>query len=246
MAPRTKSTDTTPITPKTRSRTRKSVKEPVPVQPEEVVVPEAKVEAVAVDSSSESESASSSDSEHVPTVMERLVEHKNTLKAVMDTLRDECKAIDETMRLHRKEQKPRRRQLDPNRPKRAGSGIVKEVPVSDEFRAFVTKHDLADKHGKTLEPDSLCPSTRGTSFVRDYVKKHDLHDKDNGKRFCPDKTLFKLLDLGTPRQYKKTPKNDKDGTTGTDIPVDAITYARLQTFLTPHFIRTPVAVAATA
>lgn len=241
----TAATTTTRRRSKKTAASKKSVSPPKPVVDEPVVVQEEEAEPVPdmADEDTTTTSDETREVEEVPqeiTSMARLeiVETyiRDTIKVLQGLLRTDFKEIRSQLR---KEQKSnsRRRPRDPNAPKRAPFGIVQEVEITDEFRKFLDTHNLVDKTGKSLESGALCRSTRGTSFICDYVKKKGLSDKDNGKNFHPDKALSKLLDLKTPRYYKKSPKNDKDGLTGKTIPVDTLSYSRLQTFLAPHFIR---------
>ena len=67
--------------------------------------------------------------------------------------------------------------------------------------------------------------TEVTKEINSYIRAHSLQDPTNGRRIIPDAKLVALLSL----------KSD-----------DELTYFNLQKFMSPHFAKSPTAVAAAA
>ena len=67
--------------------------------------------------------------------------------------------------------------------------------------------------------------TEVTKEINSYIRAHSLQDPTNGRRIIPDAKLVALLSL----------KSD-----------DELTYFNLQKFMSPHFAKSPAAVAAAA
>lgn len=97
---------------------------------------------------------------------------------------------------------------------RAPSGFVKPTKISDELANFL---------GKPV--GSEMARTEVTREINDYIRKHSLQDKTNGRKIIPDQQLAKLLNI------QKT---------------DELTYFNLQRYMSPHFAKSGVAIAAAA
>ncbi len=98
---------------------------------------------------------------------------------------------------------------------RAPSGFVKPTKISDELASFLEK-----------PKGSEMARTVVTKEINEYIRRHNLQDKDNGRKINPDAKLASLLKL------KKT---------------DELTYFNLQKYMSIHFAKAvPAATAATA
>jgi chromatin remodeling complex protein RSC6 len=86
---------------------------------------------------------------------------------------------------------------------RAPSGFVKPTKISDELAKFLEK-----------PVGSEMARTDVTREINTYIRKHNLQDKENGRKINPDAKLQTLLKL------KKT---------------DELTYFNLQRYMSPHF-----------
>jgi chromatin remodeling complex protein RSC6 len=88
---------------------------------------------------------------------------------------------------------------------RAPSGFVKPTKISDELAKFLEK-----------PVGSEMARTDVTREINNYIRKHNLQDKENGRKINPDAKLQTLLKL------KKT---------------DELTYFNLQRYMSPHFAK---------
>jgi chromatin remodeling complex protein RSC6 len=86
---------------------------------------------------------------------------------------------------------------------RAPSGFTKPSNISDELASFLGK----DKGTEMARTDV-------TREINNYIRAHNLQDKENGRKIIPDAKLQTLLKL------KKT---------------DELTYFNLQKYMSPHF-----------
>lgn len=86
---------------------------------------------------------------------------------------------------------------------RAPSGFVKPTRISDELAKFLSK-----------PVGTEMARTEVTREINDYIRKHSLQDKENGRKINADASLMSLLKLS------KT---------------DELTYFNLQKFMSPHF-----------
>ena len=86
---------------------------------------------------------------------------------------------------------------------RAPSGFVKPTKISDELAKFLEK-----------PVGSEMARTDVTREINTYIRKHNLQDKENGRKINPDAKLQTLLKLN------KT---------------DELTYFNLQRYMSPHF-----------
>jgi len=94
---------------------------------------------------------------------------------------------------------------------RAPSGFVKPTKISDELASFL---------GKTQGTEMA--RTDVTREINNYIRAHNLQDKENGRKINPDAKLATLLKL------KKT---------------DELTYFNLQRYMSPHFTKATPATA---
>ena len=88
---------------------------------------------------------------------------------------------------------------------RSPSGFVKPTLISPELASFL---------GKTTGTEMA--RTEVTREINAYIRKHNLQDKENGRKINPDSNLSKLLKL----------KAD-----------DELTYFNLQRYMSPHFAK---------
>ena len=88
---------------------------------------------------------------------------------------------------------------------RAPSGFVKPTRISDELAKFLEKPS-----------GSEMARTEVTRDINNYIRTHNLQDKENGRKINPDSKLATLLKL------KKT---------------DELTYFNLQRYMSPHFAK---------
>jgi upstream activation factor subunit UAF30 len=89
--------------------------------------------------------------------------------------------------------------------KRKPSGFVKPAPISEELATFLGKE-------KGVE----MARTEVTREINQYIRTHNLQDKENGRKINPDTALSNLL--------KITPESDV-----------VLTYFNLQRYMGPHF-----------
>lgn len=89
---------------------------------------------------------------------------------------------------------------------RAPSGFVKPARISNELATFLGKASGTEM-----------ARTDVTREINQYIRSHNLQDKDNGRKINPDAKLKSLLKL-------------KD--------TDELTYFNLQRYMSPHFTKT--------
>ena len=89
---------------------------------------------------------------------------------------------------------------------RAPSGFVKPARISNELATFLGKASGTEM-----------ARTDVTREINQYIRSHNLQDKDNGRKIIPDAKLKSLLKL-------------KDS--------DELTYFNLQRYMSPHFTKT--------
>lgn len=97
---------------------------------------------------------------------------------------------------------------------RAPSGFVKPTKISDELAAFLEK-PLGSEMART----------EVTRDITQYIRKHGLQDKTNGRVILVDEKLGALLKLG---------------------PEVQLSYFNLQKYMSPHFAKSVKAVVAPA
>lgn len=112
----------------------------------------------------------------------------------------EKKATRELKAANKANQKRKRKQGN-----RSPSGFVKPTLISNELAEFLGK----DKGTEMAR-------TEVTREINAYIRKHNLQDKENGRKIIPDTSLAKLLKLN---------KSDE------------LTYFNLQKYMSPHFAK---------
>ena len=97
---------------------------------------------------------------------------------------------------------------------RAPSGFVKPTLITDELATFLGKPSGAEM-----------ARTEVTKEINQYIRTHNLQDKDNGRKINPDAALAKLLKISNG---------------------DELTYFNLQRYMSPHFPKSGTNLAAAA
>lgn len=127
------------------------------------------------------------------------------LGTMISTLKTEYRVLEKKwtreLKIAQKQNSKRKRKAG----NRAPSGFVKPTKISEELSKF-------------LEKPSGCEMARTevTREINNYIRKHNLQDKENGRKIIPDAKLASLLKLS------KT---------------DELTYFNLQKFMSPHFAK---------
>lgn len=127
------------------------------------------------------------------------------LGTMISTLKTEYRVLEKKwtreLKVAQKQNSKRKRKAG----NRAPSGFVKPTRISEELSKF-------------LEKPSGCEMARTevTREINNYIRKHNLQDKENGRKIIPDAKLASLLKLS------KT---------------DELTYFNLQKFMSPHFAK---------
>jgi chromatin remodeling complex protein RSC6 len=89
---------------------------------------------------------------------------------------------------------------------RAPSGFVKPAKITKELASFLG-----------ISNETLIARTEVSKLINQYIRAHNLQDKDNGRKILPDEKLTVLLNLK---------------------PADPpLTYFNLQRFMKHHFIK---------
>jgi upstream activation factor subunit UAF30 len=181
-------------TPKSKS-TKESVAESVPVTvaaPVAVTVaapvaaPVAESVPVPVAESSEETSASSS-LENIETEFVNLASRLQELKTLQSAITSELKRLHKNVHRHMKENSKKhkkRKNLDPNRPKREPSGFAKPALISTELCSFLGKPEGTEM-----------ARTEVTKYLTQYIKEHKLQDDANRRKILPNEQLQQLLNV---------------------------------------------------
>lgn len=189
-----------PVAPATEKKQRKPKAAPV-VETAPVVAPVAEPENVVV-------------SEEVPVesedVQARLSSEFSTklqlIANMVASLRSEYRALEKNwnraMKTAQKSSSKKKRKAG----NRSPSGFVKPTKISDELAVFLGK-----------EKGSEMARTEVTREINQYIRSHNLQDKENGRRINPDAKLSALLKLAN----------------GSEL-----TYFNLQKHMSPHFAKT--------
>lgn len=80
--------------------------------------------------------------------------------------------------------KRRRRERDPNAPKRSPSGIAKPTVISAELAKFLN-----------VAPSTMMARTDVIKKIANYIKTNNLENPKNRRQIQPDKALSKLLSV---------------------------------------------------
>jgi upstream activation factor subunit UAF30 len=130
----------------------------------------------------------------------------NQASALFASLKTEFRTLEKRwsreLKTAQKSQSKRKRKSGNRQP----SGFVKPTKISDELAKFLEK-----------PVGSEMARTDVTREINQYIRSHNLQDKENGRKINPDTKLQTLLKL------KKT---------------DELTYFNLQRYMSPHFSKT--------
>ena len=110
------------------------------------------------------------------------------LKTLQSSVVSDLKKLHKTVHRHMKEnskKNKKRKNLDPNRPKRAPSGFAKPALISVELCSFLGKPEGTEM-----------ARTEVTKYLTQYIKEHKLQDEANRRKILPDKQLQQLLNVG--------------------------------------------------
>lgn len=188
-----KSVDTTSTT----SKVVKEEKVVVPVVPE--VVPEVVEKVVDSPVSQGSEQGSQSVDGHGQVL--------DVLSGVLSQLRGLISVVKGLQKEHLKMQKvqAKKAQKKANGTPRPPSGFAKPSLLSDELCSFLG-----------LPSGSSLSRTEVTSKVNQYIKEHNLQNKEDKRKIIPDQKLSKVLSM---------------------TPNDQVTYFNLQKFMKHHYTK---------
>ena len=118
---------------------------------------------------------------------------RNHLTAAERSFREVRSLLKRAEQFHRREQRAaqqqirssgrkRRRERDPNAPKRAPSGIAKPTVISSELANFLN-----------VTPSTKMARTDVIKKIANYIKTNNLENPKNRRHILPDKALTKLL-----------------------------------------------------
>ena len=136
------------------------------------------------------------------------------LSTIISSMKTEFRTLEKKMQREIKtaqKQSSKRKRKSGNR---APSGFVKPTRISDELASFLGK----DKGAEMAR-------TAVTKEINEYIRAHDLQDKQNGRKIIPDAKLASLLKIGKEQE---------------------LTYFNLQKYMSQHFAKSVKAVAAAA
>jgi chromatin remodeling complex protein RSC6 len=149
----------------------------------------------------------------VSTLSEAFMTKLSQLSNMISSLKNEYRTLEKRMSRELKAAQKAKAKGKRKTGTRAPSGFVKPTKISDELASFLGK----DKGTEMARTDV-------TREINNYIRSHNLQDKENGRKINPDTKLATLLKL------KKT---------------DELTYFNLQRYMSPHFTKaTPAAATA--
>jgi upstream activation factor subunit UAF30 len=149
----------------------------------------------------------------VSTLSEAFMTKLSQLSNMISSLKNEYRTLEKRMSRELKAAQKAKAKGKRKTGTRAPSGFVKPTKISDELASFLGK----DKGTEMARTDV-------TREINNYIRSHNLQDKENGRKINPDAKLATLLKL------KKT---------------DELTYFNLQRYMSPHFTKaTPAAATA--
>lgn len=155
-----------------------------------------------------------------PTIATLIDDINNHFQTAEKELRNGKQLLKRLHQLHNKEIKQaalmsksgrRKRERDPNAPKRQPSGIAKPSRISPELASFLK-----------VDPEAELARTDVIRQIAGYIKSNNLENPTNRREIIPDKDLSKLLGLQKGHE-------------------DKITYFNLQRWMKPHFPKAVVA-----
>jgi chromatin remodeling complex protein RSC6 len=130
----------------------------------------------------------------------------NQLSSVIATLKTEYRTLEKQWSKELKTAQKTSSKKKRKTGNRAPSGFVKPARISNELATFLGKASGTEM-----------ARTDVTREINQYIRSHNLQDKENGRKINPDaklKTLLKLKDT------------------------DELTYFNLQRYMSPHFTKT--------
>ena len=130
----------------------------------------------------------------------------NQLSSMIATLKTEYRTLEKQMSKELKAAQKTSSKKKRKSGNRAPSGFVKPARISNELATFLGKASGTEM-----------ARTDVTREINQYIRSHNLQDKDNGRKIIPDAKLKSLLKL-------------KDS--------DELTYFNLQRYMSPHFTKT--------
>ena len=140
---------------------------------------------------------------------ERLAQFKSMYTSITSDLRK----LQKNMAKHvRENSRKNRKRKAPSDKKRPPSGFAKPTVISDELCKFLK-----------VSPGTEMARTEVTKHLTEYIKTHELQDKDNRRKIVPDNKLKTLLNI---------PKGED------------LTYFNLQKYMKGHFPKSAAAIAA--
>jgi chromatin remodeling complex protein RSC6 len=148
----------------------------------------------------------------VSTLSEAFMTKLSQLSNMVSSLKNEYRSLEKRMSRELKAAQKAKAKGKRKSGTRAPSGFVKPTKISDELASFLGK-----------EKGSEMARTDVTREINNYIRSHNLQDKDNGRKIIPDAKLATLLKL------KKT---------------DELTYFNLQRYMSPHFTKATPAITA--
>ncbi len=202
-----------PVATETAPTTSKEVKKPRATKPkaEAAAAPAPAAEPVKVEEAPVTANPVEDVETSVSTLSAEFLTKLGQLSNMISSLKNDYRALEKRMSREMKAAQKAKAKGKRKAGSRAPSGFVKPTKISDELASFLGK----DKGTEMARTDV-------TREINNYIRAHNLQDKENGRKINPDAKLASLLKL------KKT---------------DELTYFNLQRYMSPHFTK---AVAATA
>ena len=157
-----------------------------------------------------------------PSIDSFIAEMNENNQSIEKALRANKLLVKKLQQLHNKEIKQaavalksgrRKRERDPNAPKRKPSGIAKPSKISPELASFLK-----------VDPEVHLARTDVIAQIAKYIKANNLENPTNRREIIPDKDLSKLL--GMEKGHK-----------------EKITYFNLQRYMKQHFPKAAVVTA---
>ena len=178
--------------------------EPAPVVQETQTVAEVEPVTTVTESSVETVSPAEKLEHEFTSILTRL----HDLRSLQQSLVSDVKRLQKNVTRFLKDASKKRRSKvsDPNKPKRAPSGFAKPALISSQLCSF-----LGVKDGTEMA------RTEVTKYLTEYIKTHQLQDKNNRRKIIPNKELQKLLNVNSS---------------------DDVTYFNLQKYMKVHFPKT--------
>ena len=200
--------ETTPVVAETPT-TSKEVKKPRATKAKAEVVAAPAAEPVKVEEAPVTVNPVDDVEISVATLSSEFLAKLGQLSNMISSLKNEYRALEKRMSREIKAAQKAKAKGKRKAGSRAPSGFVKPTKISDELASFLGK----DKGTEMARTDV-------TREINNYIRAHNLQDKENGRKINPDAKLASLLKL------KKT---------------DELTYFNLQRYMSPHFTKAIVA-----